>query len=670
MVHSLTAMRMGVFAYMQRELSVRDDYKNISDYVRRNFALLRQHAEELASFQNRINGVASVTMEQIYAAFRMTGELTDNDMAVLMDLERKAIALLSKNTEQKQECEELLPVEAGLVQRYPSDISVLLLVGASHRARIKNSLEGAAVLGASLGGIILVPYIEWLLERSIALGLRRLYFIARDGYVLKKIADCLIDVRRLPLETYYIYGSRRAWRMPSYRGMEGELRGLVGWSSPQRFKELEDLADALQIPVDVLRAYLPDEYAVPGRRFIFSEVAMCVYLLDKDAAFRQRLLHCQNEARSLTVKYLQQELDTSDDDFAFVELGGSGFTQICLSHLLQDFYSGQVRTFFYKMDRVRPSDGKCIFYNFFPSKLTNDLVIEMLCRAPGGQTEGYCYKDGRVIPIQREVEDKLRLTQAYGAYLMGVEAFTRTYADIAACCRTEPSIEASFYCMNFISSQTNGEILDFLGSIPSAITGRERIVPEFAPPLTREQVRDIFIKYGDNDPWSAYHGSDFGLSVKRSTPDVQKLVKKYQLKGDAIRKRWHTLYPFNNNTYVDMDGLGEYPYSILGRKIVIYGAGQKGRQLYERLQQNQAVSVVQWLDRNYVTLSERLPVDGSIEALGNVLYDCVIIAIAQKSSWSDVKQELLAKGVPEEKIFVLSELESQWIEVKHSYLHV
>lgn len=665
MSHPQVATRMGVYAYMQRVMNGETGYQRISGYVRRNFPLLRLHAEELARFHYIKDGVQDVTLEQIYAALRMTGELSADEAIGLMTLEREAMVMMLPDGERD---ENFLPIEKGLLESYGRDFSVQLLVAASRRVRLEHELKGPGLLGASFGGIILMPYVEWLLRRAVSLEIKRLYFIARDGYLLQKMADTLIKSRGLKLETYYIHGSRRAWRMPSYMGRYGELRELVGWSYVQHIKYVDDLADVLHIPVEILCAHLPREYAVSGRPLSYQELSLCVYFLDRDPSFRQKLLESLADMQSMTVEYLQQSINTSDDNFAFVELGGGGFTQLCLAKIMQRFYKGQVRTFFYKMDRVRPSEGQCIFYDFFPSKLENDLVIEMVCRAPEGQTEGYKRECGRIVPVKKEGEAEQYLSHGYDKYVAGVEAFARAYAEATANIIPEPSIEASLYCMEFISCHADGEIMDFFASLPNTVSGREKRGCEFAPALTKKQVREIFITYDGGNPWDNYKGTDFDLSVKRSDIRIQRMVEKYRCKGEDIRRRWLRCYSLKQRSRWRV-----YPYSTLGNRFVIYGAGQKGRQLYEELKCDKAISVVQWLDSNYAELCRDWPVSGDIENLGQVPYDCIFIALGKKSPWQEVRQELLNREVPKDKIYTMQALDAwkeKWAGIMGSYISV
>lgn len=86
-------------------------------------------------------------------------------------------------------------------------------IGAAQIVREENSLNPVARLGSSLGGMILYPYVQWILMRSIDMEVKRLYFLARDGYILKKVADTIISNQKLEIKTKYIYSSREAWRL-------------------------------------------------------------------------------------------------------------------------------------------------------------------------------------------------------------------------------------------------------------------------------------------------------------------------------------------------------------------------------------------------------------------------------------------------------------------------
>lgn len=660
----------GVFAYMQRQLEFEEQYAYVSPYVRHNFALLRFHAEKLARFTCACNGADEMNLRLIYEALAMTGDIDFEAARSLAELEqrtREELGVTGNDFAYESETEtgDILAWADGL----RDDFSAQLLAGASKRAIMEQGLKGAARIGAALGGPILMPYVEWILHRSVALGFKRLYFIARDGYILMRMAAVLIKKLNLDIEIHYIHGSRRAWRMPSYGGTEGELRGLVGWAHTHHIHSAEDLAEALQVPVEELRPYLITEYAKKGHMLKHEELNACVAALEKSEEFRSMLKDILSSSRHLAVDYLRQEIDVSDANFAFVELAGGGFTQICLARLMKDFYKGQVRTFFYKMDRVRRPDDECVFYNFFPSRLKNDLVVELVCRAPEGQTEGYSRVGDRVLPVKKNGEAELYKEKGYNDYIRGIDFFSKLYAESAVRFSPEPGIRASLACMDFISAQGDNEVLEFFAEIPNRLTGREDKIATFAPPLTKKVVQDMFIRYAGSNACSYYPGSDFEISVKRSTPYLQRKVAKYKKRAGEIRARWMRMFTSDADKNKSMHGEWQCPYSLLGRRVVLYGAGKRGQRWYKELSADGAIEVVQWLDKDYVKLKERLPVTGDMDSLGQVSFDWVMIDFADAKLLESVIEELQRRGVYKDKIYYPARI-SEWISGWINYLRV
>ena len=673
MNHPLVATEEGVFAYMREQM---EEMADISSYVRRNFALLRAHAEELARFHYVRDEAEDVTLGQIYDALAMTGEIDSKKTARLVELEQKARVMLQtplKTALLADDAESDNPVP--WLEDLKEDFSAQLLAGAAQKAVKAGNLQAMEKIGAILGGPILMPYVEWLLCRSADLGFRRLYFIARDGYILKLMADELIKKLGLNVRTRYIHGSRRAWRMPSYRGLKGELRGLVGWSHTQHIRSAEDLADVLQMPVEKLRPYLIEEFLEKGHTLSFEELTACVVELEKSEEFRNLLRGVLAPRRRLAVEYLRQEIDISDDNFAFVELGGGGFTQICLARIMEEFYQGPIRTFFYKMDRVRVPDQECIFYDFFPSKLKNDLMVEMVCRAPEGQTEGYYREGGKIFPLKKEGEAELYRERGYEEYVRGIMAFTEAYAEVAAKFNPLPSIRASLACMDFISCQEDNAIIEFFAGLPNRVTGREEKTPEFAPPLTKEMVQNLFLRHPGPNAWSYYPGTDFDMSIKRSSPHIQKKIAKYESRAGEIRARWLRMFPQENVSAGRFSevfggyGLSRCPYSVLGKRVVLYGAGTRGRRWYKELLADKAIEIVQWLDKGYLDLRDELPVTGDMESLGQVPFDWVMIDFADPKLMEEVIEEFQRRGVTQEKVYYPAKI-SEWISEWILYLHV
>lgn len=105
----------------------------------------------------------------------------------------------------------LLPIEKILLDQTPGDIWLNRVIGCSRRARLNLGEEMAkrddVLSGTSVGGILLNSYVQWVLRRALARGIRRLYFTATDGYVLKRVVDIQIQKMGLAVETHYCRGT-------------------------------------------------------------------------------------------------------------------------------------------------------------------------------------------------------------------------------------------------------------------------------------------------------------------------------------------------------------------------------------------------------------------------------------------------------------------------------
>lgn len=62
---------------------------------------------------------------------------------------------------------------------------------------------------------LLVSFVNWILNDAILKGYTRLYFVARDGEILFKIAKKLLININSAIDIQYLHGSRKAWLAPS-----------------------------------------------------------------------------------------------------------------------------------------------------------------------------------------------------------------------------------------------------------------------------------------------------------------------------------------------------------------------------------------------------------------------------------------------------------------------
>lgn len=126
----------------------------------------------------------------------------------------------------------------------------------------KLNCSSSYCLGRDYIGPIILGYVSWIIDTASRYGIERLYFIARDGYILKKISDLIIEKKQADIETYYLYGSRKAWNPQNSndkallkRYLEQELNGnfdsLALVDAKGTGKSIDHLASILGTTINV-----------------------------------------------------------------------------------------------------------------------------------------------------------------------------------------------------------------------------------------------------------------------------------------------------------------------------------------------------------------------------------------------------------------------------------
>lgn len=557
------------------------------------------------------------------------------------------------------EKEPLMQVETAVLQKEAKNPAAQLLSGQARYARIcaRRDTQDAAVrtaerMGNSVCGPILYSYVAWFLKDCMGRGIKRLYFIARDGYLLKKIADIIIEKQKLPIETKYIYGSRRAWRFCSMTEENFQLARMLSWSYCARIHNISQFAKLMELKVEELLQFLP--YGAQDADTPVNSISICYMALqlEKNPVFRKLFLQKQSENRALTLAYLQQELDVTDEHFAFVDLSGGGFTQGCLADLMATFCDFPVHSYFFKIDRVNLVK-KCYYHVFFPSMLKNNLVVEMISHAPHGQTCGYRREGNRIVPVLDNFEKTGFKTHNFEI----LERALCTYAENLAASEDAQKSERGILSvireyLIYVAQTPDQEMLDYFASFPNNETGREKSLVEYAPRLSQEDILNIFLR---KMPWEElsryYKGTNLEYSLLRCSPEERELVRKCkenyesawgrEQRADKIRQEEQMREAYGRAAY--------FPCELLEERVVLYGAGLYGRDLYRKIQQGSRSKVVQWVDKMKDYDSYPAEVE-KVESIGKVAYDQILIGVKKEEIAAEIRDELKSLGVPTEKI--------------------
>ena len=365
--------------------------------------------------------------------------------------------------------------------------------------------------GANLAGPLFFGYVKWLLDEARKRKLERIYFVARDGQILLKIAETLQSLQQTSIDCRYLYGSRHAW-LPaslveiddsSLRWMLAPTPGLCvndvfarleinpekqrrllesrgfsanSWHQPLSSTQVERLADVLRDPI--LSAKIKSDSEMKRddlllylrREGIFEQAAIGVV----DLGWRGSL----KEALTQVCKMAPEPIKPRIDGFYFALLGDG--------HRTGEGYLGYLNS-------LRPDLlGGFLFYM---------QLFEAFAAADHGQTRAY--QQGLPILSQQEnrsvVEWGLPLLQA------GILAFCQAYGSIEAE-DYPPSeyLEATLSAFElFYEKPTHAEI-EAWGTFPFSDQQVEGDLGTLLPAWNRsETIKAILTKEGRKRLWWA-----------------------------------------------------------------------------------------------------------------------------------------------------------------------
>lgn len=514
----------------------------------------------------------------------------------------------------------LLQCEQAAIKEHMHDFMFQLPIGASVNARFFSENKSIAYqYGTSLGGNLVHSYVCWLLRRSLKMGIQRLYFIARDAWLLKEIADSVIEQERYDIQTFYIYGSRKAWRLAGLTERYFELALLVRWDVVRKNASWKRLSEVLEVDISELAEFLEDEDKDVEKQYAESEFLKKIQILEQNKEFQQFLLKRYADKQRTTITYLRQNVDVSDENYAFVELIGSGYTQRALSNLMEDFSSYPVRTFFYHLDAYLDTE-RCQFFCYQPDKVEKSGLIELFYTAPHGHTIGYHVKEDGIAEVVLDSENEALIRYGLWDYIDGVRKFARICNDYACYLGKEKMhADLPLFYRRYLAC-ADEDLMTYMCDMPYKSSGREKEILEYAPHLDEEMMRLLAVPGGMQKVRKNYRGSDLEFSKKRM--------------DENVCEYWRRIHGF--------------PVKRLEKKLVLYGAGKFGQALYEAIKKDQTKEIVLWVDRNYNQFYNGLV--SPTEKIQSVEYDQLIVAILNEKVATQVKKNLIKQGTPEEKI--------------------
>ncbi len=297
-------------------------------------------------------------------------------------------------------------------KKYAAALRRVPLFAETAEQLVQESSDRFSELSAQVTAPVLFSYVWNALLQAERMGLKRLYFISRDGYLPFEIAKEIAKVCPVSVEMRYLYSSRAALRLPCvhrvdredgmtlllYRGSKLTLQHILNRASVTP-EEREQICEEIGFPL---------EYA--EKRLSYREYDEVCTMLRTSVKFRQISLLHSREAYTTAYGYFEQEGLTEGVPFGMVDIGWTTEIQHSLRQLL-DGIPPITGFYFGLMQNSDTADGVCNTWYFSPennfrlqTRFSRSLFTS-ICNAPHSMTTGYQEKNGRFFPVLQSVPD-------------------------------------------------------------------------------------------------------------------------------------------------------------------------------------------------------------------------------------------------------------------------
>lgn len=326
-----------------------------------------------------------------------------------------------------------------LLERHSSETEgwTSLLAGAGRMARLQPQVDSRVAGLRKITADVLCPalmcHVLWILQRAKALGLNRLYFISRDGYVQFLLAKHIAATLLPDLECRYLYGSRQSWHLAGLREIDnaalewiiGPSDGMTCGSLLKRvglsWKECEELDPDLARKMGSLKSPVSERIRTAVQK-----------ALRKDSLLLKTVIARAEEKRALLLDYARQEGLLDGHPVGLVEIGWSGRTRASLERALSNYSLKNLHWFYFGINRhAHLVDPERVHYFLHGPDVDRaeipylPVVLESFCLAPHGSVEGYRREDGKVLPNFRDDVEKHLDNWGRAEVFAGIESYLK-----------------------------------------------------------------------------------------------------------------------------------------------------------------------------------------------------------------------------------------------------
>lgn len=245
---------------------------------------------------------------------------------------------------------------------------------------------------------VMTEYVEWVLEEALKEGKSRLYFLARDGYMMYRLAKKMVKARNLKLDIRYLKISRFAIRSAEYyfsgeAALDTLCTGGMGVSFETIMKRA-NLTEEEGCCVAKLAGYDKTYKEILNSRQL-CRLKTELSCIDQLFVFIQK--HSKG-CYETAVSYFKQEGLFQEISYALVDSGWTGTLQFSLQKVLEHEAAKQMQLQGYYFGLYERPKGtkkeqyKAFFFcerDIFKKIRFSNCLFETVFSSPEGMTCGY-----------------------------------------------------------------------------------------------------------------------------------------------------------------------------------------------------------------------------------------------------------------------------------------
>lgn len=284
--------------------------------------------------------------------------------------------------------------------RDPFQLSVL--AGFSRAIRMEERNTPEAVLAADFIAPAYLPYVKYILEKARQKQIKRLYFLSRDGFILKQAAEELVSP---DMELRELFVSRRSLILP-YLALDFSKESYMRIAD--RNTLLRKKVSHLLWQLGVMQENLQKKYGISFEyeRILTQEQENDFLMKLFCGTFREVLLERAEKEKRLILEYFRQEGLMDGVASCFIDIGWLGTSRLMINALLKHAGYPEIETFYYgiRSDVFPVVRGRYESY-FCEGMLDTQstwLLENYFSQSPNPSTCGYRRVDKMILPEWEE----------------------------------------------------------------------------------------------------------------------------------------------------------------------------------------------------------------------------------------------------------------------------